>query len=478
MVSAWVLVGISIAAAGISLVLYFSNRRKLSEFSTKVHQAVTGKELMKIMWTEDGPLSEVSNDFNALGAELERLKNENAHLKEQGKDHESVKSKVSAMENSISNISMLTETGKQITARLKSVEIAKQLFKQIYSSLPSKEVVLLLKRKGHFLMYKISEKDFSVDEMTDIRSKQEQGIAEWCYANGQSAFLNDAETDYAQFLYQIPLMKNGEPVRSLFALPLNRGDEVVGAMAVYCDRKNAFEDYHLDMISSWASYTSLAVINAGLFGEVEEERKKSDALLLNILPEEIARELKEKGKAEARHYAQVTVLFTDFVNFTKISEQYTPAKLVSEIDYYFREFDRIMLKYGIEKIKTIGDAYMAVAGLPITSEDHAEKCVKAALEIIEFVNRSQQDGHPLHIRVGLNSGHVVAGVVGQSKYAFDIWGDTVNTAARMEQNSEAGRVNISGATFALVKDKFNVIHRGKINAKNKGEIDMYFVELK
>lgn len=206
-------------------------------------------------------------------------------------------------------------------------------------------------------------------------------------------------------------------------------------------------------------------------------KRKSDELLLNILPVEVADELKETGGAKAKHFDNVTVLFTDFVNFTNIAETLSPQELVNELHACFKAFDDIIDKHGIEKIKTIGDAYLAVCGLPHADEQHPQKVVQAALEIVAFMqNRHQQFGNKtFEIRIGINSGSVVAGIVGVKKFAYDIWGDTVNTAARMEQNSEAGRINISGSTYELVKDKYSCTHRGKISAKGKGEIDMYFV---
>ena len=210
---------------------------------------------------------------------------------------------------------------------------------------------------------------------------------------------------------------------------------------------------------------------------LSEEKQKSEDLLLNILPAEVAEELKETGGAKAKHFDNVTVLFTDFVNFTKVAETLTPQELVNELHTCFKAFDDIIGKHNIEKIKTIGDAYLAVCGLPLADELHPKKVVQAALEIVAFMqNRHQQMGNKtFEIRIGVNSGSVVAGIVGVKKFAYDIWGDTVNTAARMEQHSEAGKVNISGSTYELVKDQFHCAHRGKISAKGKGEIDMYFV---
>jgi len=210
---------------------------------------------------------------------------------------------------------------------------------------------------------------------------------------------------------------------------------------------------------------------------VRKEKKRGDDLLLNILPAEIAEELKEKGKADAKQFDEVTVMFTDFVSFTKVSEKLSPQQLVDELHACFSGFDAIISKYNIEKIKTMGDGFIAAAGLPVANNTHAENMVTAAIEICRFMaTRQQQNSLTFQIRIGIHSGPVVAGIVGVKKFAYDIWGDTVNTAARMEQNSEAGKINISQTTYELVKDKFNCKYRGEIEAKNKGLLRMYFVE--
>lgn len=208
------------------------------------------------------------------------------------------------------------------------------------------------------------------------------------------------------------------------------------------------------------------------------EKEKSEELLYNILPEEVAYELKERGATTAQQFDHVTVLFTDFVNFTQAGEQMGSQALVEELHNCFEAFDGIMDKYGIEKIKTIGDAYLAVCGLPTTDERHAEKVVQAAQDIRGFmVDRYTQLGDKtFEVRIGVHSGEVVAGIVGVKKFAYDIWGDTVNTAARMESKSEAGKINISQSTYELVQDKFTCTYRGEIEAKGKGKLKMYFVE--
>ena len=217
---------------------------------------------------------------------------------------------------------------------------------------------------------------------------------------------------------------------------------------------------------------------------IAHEKAKSDSLLLNILPEDIAEELKQMGEARPRRYEQVSILFTDFVDFTDISEQMTPEELVTEINAYYKTFDRIIEKRGIEKIKTIGDAYMAVDGFGKEPAMAAKNIVLAALEIIEFtVERKKQQekyGEPAFaIRAGIHTGDVIAGIVGEKKFQFDIWGDAVNTASRMESNSEQGKVNISQTTFELLKDDPHLAFdsRGEIKVKGKGAMEMWFVKV-
>jgi len=214
---------------------------------------------------------------------------------------------------------------------------------------------------------------------------------------------------------------------------------------------------------------------------IKAEREKSEKLLLNILPEETAAELKEKGYASPQHYDKVTVLFTDFVGFTQVSEKMTPQQIVRELDYCFLEFDKIIDKHNLEKIKTIGDSYMCAGGIPVANDSNPEDVVSAALEIRDLMDRIRdaragQGEDYWRLRIGVHTGPVVAGVVGKNKFAYDIWGDAVNTASRMESSGEAGKVNISGATFEIIKDRFECTYRGKVKAKNKGEVDMYFVE--
>lgn len=212
------------------------------------------------------------------------------------------------------------------------------------------------------------------------------------------------------------------------------------------------------------------------------ERDRSDKLLLNILPFEIAKELKESGTTRAKHFDQVTVMFTDFKDFTRIAANMSPQELVAQLDTCFKAFDDIIDKYQIEKIKTIGDSYMVAAGLPVPNYTHSVDMVNAAIEIQQFMNSYINNNEKIgvkglgQLRVGIHTGPVVAGVVGNKKFVYDIWGDAVNMASRMESYGEPGKINISASTFELIKDKFKCTYRGEIAVKNKGDIGMYFVE--
>lgn len=215
--------------------------------------------------------------------------------------------------------------------------------------------------------------------------------------------------------------------------------------------------------------------------KISVQKKEVEALLLNILPKKTAEELRLKGSATPRSYARVSVLFTDFKGFTQVAEKMTPEEIIEELGICFSAFDQIVEEHKMEKIKTIGDAYMCAGGIPEPNQSNPADAVRTALAMQQFMQErialNRREGRPiLALRIGIHTGAVVAGVVGKKKFAYDIWGDAVNIAARMEAGGEVDKVNISGETHALVKDQFRCTYRGKIPAKNKGEIDMYFVD--
>lgn len=236
----------------------------------------------------------------------------------------------------------------------------------------------------------------------------------------------------------------------------------------------------------------LLIVTGGIFSRyrftqksntrLAEERNKSESILLNILPKETAEELKEYGSIEAKYFKEVTVLFTDFKQFSLVAEKIPAEELVQSVDYFFKKFDIIIENNNLEKIKTIGDAYMCAGGLPTPNTTHTSNAFNAAQEIIGFVEETQNNPpkgiYPFEIRIGINTGPVIAGVVGTKKFQYDIWGSTVNIASRMESNSEPGRINISENTYQHLKDEHHFTYRGVIKAKNDQRLKMYFANVK
>ncbi|HNI94564.1 MAG TPA: adenylate/guanylate cyclase domain-containing protein [Leptospiraceae bacterium] len=291
-------------------------------------------------------------------------------------------------------------------------------------------------------------------------------------------------------------------IKSFICIPLVLKDEVIGFLDFSrMGRQISVSEADFAYLQILANQAAGAIRNASLMKEREEavrsaeiekgialiaqreaeiERMKSERLILNILPEKTAQELKEKGYTDPVFIESAAVMFTDFQGFTEISELLSPQDLIQGLDFYFSAFDQIIQKHNLEKLKTVGDSYMCAGGVPRINAAHAVDSVLAALEIQSFMNENSADRHngsvKWKLRIGIHSGPVIAGVVGEKKFAYDVWGDTVNTASRMESSGEENRINISGAVYGKVKDFFDCRYRGRISAKNKGEIDMYFVE--
>ncbi len=279
------------------------------------------------------------------------------------------------------------------------------------------------------------------------------------------------ETIRPQSLAQFPLLIQGKTI-GILMIAFGSGRRTradMESLARFCDQMAG------------------AVYGSNLLREVQASRVHADSaraeserLLQNILPARVAEELKRTGRVDPLFYDSVTVLFTDFVGFTQASERMLPDELIEELDGFFSQFDEVVKRNKMEKLKTIGDSYMCAAGLPDIVYTHAVDACLAALELRAFMQKISEIKEALgqkswRLRIGIHSGPVTAGVVGTNKFAYDIWGDTVNTASRMESVGEAEKINISGATYDLVKDFFDCEYRGKVEAKGKGSVDMHFL---
>lgn len=305
----------------------------------------------------------------------------------------------------------------------------------------------------------------------------------------ESLLIEDAQHHH---LFSTDPIISKNKTRSLLCIPFINQGQITGI--IYMTNNlvtGAFTEQRINLLKLLAGQIAVSIENAMLYGnleqkvkertsELENEKRKSDRLLLNILPPQIADELKAYGSSKPRRFEQVTVLFADFVSFTKHAEKMSSEKLVNELDTYFKKFDEIIIKHKIEKIKTIGDAYMCAAGIPVERENNFLDMVEAAYEIVSYTEEINKlkiaaGEVPWEIRIGINTGPVIAGIVGSKKFAYDIWGDAVNTASRIEHAGKGGKINISGSTYHLIKDYYDCQYRGKVFAKNKGEIDMYFL---
>ena len=296
------------------------------------------------------------------------------------------------------------------------------------------------------------------------------------YTDLYEAMLNEERLNAAAEMME--KYESEKKVREIQQLKLERTDAELEKQRIRNARNTLFFGVVLVLGAAIALWSRLRLVRRSR-DEVKKQRDVADDLLRNILPVSVAEELKQKGRADAQYFESATILFTDFSSFTEISSQMSAQELVSLLNNYFRKFDEIVDQYGLEKIKTIGDSYMATASIPGNNEAGPADVVLAAFEMMEYVNEQLSlEGHHFAMRAGVHSGPVVAGIVGVKKFQYDIWGDSVNIASRMESNSEPGRINISSETYELLHedDRFVFESRGMIHAKGKGQIEMFFVE--
>ena len=393
------------------------------------------------------------------------------------------------LEVTVSNIkSTFLNKSENSTSKVKNLK-----FKVTYKNISKNDVALNLTTfiiNGPFKQHLITA---GYETNCKILANKEM-VVNYVINSAEPLLLNNAQSDdhYSNDHHVVK-----QQIKSVLCCPILLFGKLFGV--IYLENNvstRAFTEDRLHVLKLLSSQMAISIQNAFLYAHLEEqveertlqlskEKEKSDNLLHNILPEQIANELKIKGESKARLFESVSVIFTDFADFTKIGSNFSPNELVSQLDHFFSQFDEINRRFGIEKIKTIGDSYMAASGLPEPSEDFNKRAVLAALEMQKFIENHYSEhvkaGKPaFKMRVGIHTGPVIAGIVGIKKFQYDIWGDTVNTASRMESSGEIGKVNISQATYELLKNdsQFVFENRGKIKAKGKGEMEMWFVSAK
>ncbi len=446
---------------------------------------IKGKILGILLFTNySSPISLKRNELNRINGFCNQIANALNHtilLNEIQKE----KIKV---ENSKKQIEILNEFSKKINNTISLDSILLDIYNYAKEKYKLEGMGLLLKNPKKNELYTrrvFLPEEFSKNQIriatrfTCLLNEKDGGIHYLVFKNKKRLFLPRFREKFTNKTERFMMEALG--LKSILMIPMTINGETIGILD--------FSKYHSEIslekeeiknVALFCEQITGAIYNNSLRDEVQKEKEKSEKLLLNILPTEIAEQLKEKGEVEPMNYESSTVMFTDFKGFTGISEKLTPAVLVSELDTYFSEFDRITEKYDLEKLKTIGDSYMCAGGIPVKTTTHPIDTSLAALEIIDFVeqiknNRETKPFHLYELRLGIHTGPVMAGVVGQRKFAYDIWGDTVNTASRMESNGTAGMINISGTTYELVKDFFDCEHRGSIEVKGKGLLEMYYL---
>ncbi len=392
------------------------------------------------------------------------------------------------------DIQTILKASTAISGEVKIENLLRTLINITIENAGAQKGTIILKENDIYLIKASKLEDGTIEVLQDTPLQKfedlSKSVVQFVIRTKDNIVLDDA-SENERFAKDPYIKKN--KTRSILCMPIISKGNLIGIL--YLENNlttNAFTSHRLDLLRLISGQIATSIDNAFLYEnlekkvkertfELEKEKEISDKLLRNILPEETAEELKKTGTAIPKSYEMVSILFTDFKGFTRVSEKLTPKEIIEKLDYCFASFDKIITKYNLEKIKTIGDSYMCAGGIPAANTTNALDAVRAGIEIQEFIetwniNETAQKKETWQVRIGINTGKVVAGVVGQSKFAYDIWGDAVNLASAMEQSGEVGRVNISQSTYELVKEQFNCTSRGKIKAKNKGEVEMFFVD--
>ncbi|ASV09245.1 adenylate cyclase [Leptospira interrogans serovar Canicola] len=400
--------------------------------------------------------------------------------------------------SSYQNLKQLSEIGQMITASLEPKIILTSVYENTKSMLSMDVLAFGIIEEGKIeIKYKFSLIEGRYTPAPTVDSLTEDNPSSFSYHNNQELITNDLEKDFPGYVSVIQ-KHFGEKSNSVVYLPLKVEERFIGILTIQSFNKNEFNENKLNILRTLANYVAIGVDNADAYKiltkrnrelkdslekinilnkGLEKERQKSESLLLNILPKSTAERLKAGEVVMADYIKKSTVLFADIVGFTKLSTQIpSPNQLVEILNQIFTCFDDIASKYQLEKFKTIGDCYMMAGGIPIATEDHVEKIALAGIDMIQGLKDLQKSWkYEFNIRIGIHTGDVVAGVIGKNKFVYDLWGDSVNTASRMESHGEPGRIHCSEAVYESIKDLFLFEERGVIPVKGKGPMRTFFL---
>jgi class 3 adenylate cyclase len=404
----------------------------------------------------------------------------------------------SKLEKSIRNLHLLSELGKVITSSLDAKKILQELYNQLKDEMDLDIIsVGSYDAESDSVKFKFSLNQGSYVPSIFLENLSEDNYSSICIRGNKEVILEDITQESPERI--AGLRKQwGEDIRSIVYIPLKVEDRVVGVFTIQSCNANAYNYQQLNIIRSLASYLGIGLDNADAYRSLSKrnkdlksslekvrslnenlavERQKSENLLLNILPGPIAERLKAGEEIIADSFEDASVLFADIAGFTVLSSKMNDAsKLVSILNDIFRDFDNITQDLGLEKIKTIGDCYMLAGGIPNPAPDHLDRMAQAALRFCEVFEKIKSNwGYEINVRIGIHTGEVVAGVIGKYKFVYDLWGDTVNIASRMESHGQVGRIHVSKQVYNRLKETYDFEERGEIDVKGKGKMETWFL---
>ena len=402
------------------------------------------------------------------------------------------------IEKSYNNLKALSQFGQSITASLDTKEIILSVHKHIEAMMSTDILSIgMYEEDKKMIKYRFCVKNGAYVPSLASERLKEKNFSSLCFEKKQEIIVEDIYTEYPDMVASVKELWD-ETTKSLAFFPLKVEDRFIGILTVQSYGNKAYSENQLNVLRTLASYVGIAIDNADAYKNlskknkqlndniekinslnegIERERQKSEKLLLNILPASIAERLKAGENVISDFFPEATVMFADLAGFTKMSAKLaSPEKLVIILNDIFTEFDMVANKYGLEKIKTIGDCYMVAGGIPVTSADHTERVGYASIDMLRVFTEIKANWNmDFGIRIGMHVGSIVAGVIGQNKFVYDLWGDTVNTASRMESHGVPGRINCSQEIYNKLKDKFVFEDRGEMEVKGKGIMHMFFL---